>query len=127
MAGEASGRLRAHVPAIVEHRRTQGAFLRRNRLRIALAVALVEAVLVLVGALPWWGVLVLAAAGLALYLVVGRDSRRADVRDATWIAAVSQLTVVLVPVLAALVSALALVALVLLAAVALVALLRDRR
>jgi hypothetical protein len=127
MAGEASGRLRAHVPAIVEHRRIQGSFLRRNRLRIALAVALVEAVLVLVGALPWWGVLVLAAAGLALYLVVGRDSRRADVRDATWIAAVSQLTVVLVPVLAALVSALALVALVLLAAVALVALLRDRR
>jgi hypothetical protein len=128
MAGDASGRVEARVPAVIEHRASRyGSFLRRNRLKIALVVAVVEGFLVLAGVLPWWGVLLLAGLGLALYVGVGRESSSGGLRDVTWIAAVSQLTVVLVPVLALLVSALAVAALLLLAAVALVAVLRDRR
>ena len=127
MAGDASGRVEARVPAVIEHRRGRPGRLRRRRLTVALGLAVVEGFLVLVGVLPWWGVLLLAALGLALYVGVGRESSSGDVRDATWILAVSQLVVVLVPVLAVLVSALAVAALLLLAAVALVAVLRDRR
>ncbi|HEU0337329.1 MAG TPA: hypothetical protein VFR43_12275 [Gaiellaceae bacterium] len=127
MAGDASGRVEARVPAVIEHRRGRSGRLRRRRLTIALVLAVVQGFLVLLGVLPWWGVLLLAALGLALYVGVGRESSSGDLRDTTWILAVSQLVVVLVPVLAVLVSALAVAALLLLAAVALVAVLRDRR
>ncbi|HEY7730468.1 MAG TPA: hypothetical protein VH950_06150 [Gaiellaceae bacterium] len=127
MPGDASGRLQARVPAVIEHRQETRSWLRRRRLQIALAVAALEGLLVLVGVLPWWSVLVLAAVGLAAYLAVGRDSSSADVRDVTWIAAVSQLSVVLLPLLAAVVSVLVVVVVVLLAGAALVALLLDRR
>jgi hypothetical protein len=127
MAGDASSRVEARVPAVIEHRRGRAGRLRRRRLTIALVVAVVEGFLVLLGVLPWWGVLLLAALALALYVGVGRESSSGDLRDTTWILAVSQLVVVLVPVLAVLVSALAVAALLLLAAVALVAVLRDRR
>jgi hypothetical protein len=125
MAGDASGRVEARVPAVIEHRPSRyGSLLRRHRLKLALGIAIVEGFLVLAGVLPWWGVLLLAGLGLALYVGIGRESSSSDLRDVTWIAAVSQLTVVLVPVLAVLVSALALLVL---AAIALVAVLRDRR
>jgi hypothetical protein len=127
MPGDASGRLQARVPAVIEHRQGPRSRLRRRRVQIALAVAALEGLLVLVGVLPWWSVLVLAAAGLAAYLAVGRDSSNPDVRDVTWIAAVSQLSVVLLPLLAAVVSVLVVAVVVLLAGAALVALLLDRR
>jgi hypothetical protein len=127
MPGDASGRLEARVPAVIDHRQRARTWLRRRRLQIALAVAALEGLLLLAGVLPWWSVLVLAAAGLAAYLAVGRDSSRPDVRDVTWIAAVSQLSVVLLPLLAAVVSVLVVAVVVLLAAAALVALLLDRR
>ena len=114
--------------AIIEHGETLvGRYLRTRRLRLALILAVVEGILVLAGVLPWWAVLVLAAAGLGAYVAAGRESRREDVRHLTWIGAVSQLVVVLVPVLALVVSALAIAALVLLAAAALAALLLERR
>ena len=127
MTGDASGRIQARLPAVLEHRAARDGRLRRNRLKIALAIAVVEGLLVVVGAFPWWGALVLATAALVVYLAAGRESRRGDVRDATWIGAVSQLAVVLVPVLAAVVTARAVAALVVLAAVALIVLLRERR
>lgn len=104
-----------------------GRSLRGNRLRIALLIALVEGVLVLVGALDWWVVVVLAIAAVGLYATRGRGARRDEVREASWIFAVSQVAVVLVPALALVVTALAVFALVVLAVVALVLLLRDRR
>jgi hypothetical protein len=114
--------------AIIEHRETRaGRFLRRRKGRIALLVAVVEGVLVLAGVIPWWLVFVLAAGGLAAYIGFGRESRREDVRQLTWIAAVSQLAVVLVPAAALIVTVLAAIVLVILAAVALAALLLDRR
>ncbi len=115
-------------PATIEHRSTRfGRRVRDNRLRIALLVALVEGILVLVGSIDWWVVVLLAIAAVALYVVWGRSARREEVREISWIFAVSQVAVVLVPVLALVLTAFAVVALVLIAVVALVVLLQDRR
>lgn len=104
-----------------------GRRLRGNRLQIALIVALVEGVLVLVGAIDWWVVVLLAVAAVALYVLRGRSAKREEIHATSWILAVSQVVVVLVPVLALILTAFAIVALVLFAVVALVVLLRDRR
>ena len=113
---------------LIEHGETRRARrLRQNRYKVALAVAALEGILVLAGAIPWWVVVLLALISLVAYAGWGREHSSADVRVVTWTAAVSQLLVVLVPVLAGLVVVLAAVVVVLLAAVALAALLLDRR
>ena len=113
---------------VVEHRESQfSRRLRRRRVQIAVGIAAVEAVLVVAGLLPWWLVLAAAAGSVALYLWLGRDHTSPGVRAATWIAAVSQLIVVLVPVGLVVVGILAIVAVAILAAVALAMLLLDRR
>jgi hypothetical protein len=113
---------------LIEHGETRrGRSLRQNRVKVALGIAALEGILVLAGVVPWWIVLILAAAALVAYVAWGREHPSPDVRVVTWTAAVSQLAVVLVPVLAALVVVLAVVVVVLLAAVALAALLLDRR
>ena len=115
-------------PLTIEHGSTRlGRRLRENRLRIALVVAVLEGILVLLGSIDWWIVLVLAVAAVAFYVLRGRTARREEIREVSWIAAFSQLAVVLVPVLALVLTAFAVVALVLIAVVALVVLLRDRR
>lgn len=115
-------------PLTIEHGRNRlGKALRDNRLRIALLVALVEGVLVLVGEIPWWSVVLVAIVAVALYAGAGRKSGREEVRELSWIVAVSQVAVVLVPALALVLTAFAVVALVVIAVVALVVLLRDRR
>ena len=101
--------------------------LRQNRVRFALAIAALEGILVLVGAIEWWVVVLLALVALGVYAGWGREHRSPDVRFATWTAAVSQLVVVLVPLLAGVLIALAVVAVIALTAVALAALLLDRR
>jgi hypothetical protein len=115
-------------PLTIEHGSTRlGRELRENRLRLALLVALVEGILVLVGAIDWWVVVLLAVGAVVLYVARGRAARRAELRELSWIFAVSQVAVVLVPALVLVATAFAIVALVLLAVVALVVLLRDRR
>ena len=115
-------------PLTIEHRRSRfGRALRENRLRIAFLVALVEGILVLVGEIPWWSVVLVAIVAVALYVLVGRAAGREEVRELSWIFAVSQLAVVLVPALALILTAFAVVALVLIAVAALVVLLLDRR
>ena len=114
-------------PLTIEHGTSRfGRGLRENRLRIALLIALVEGILVLVGAIDWWVVVLLALGALALYVTRGRTAERDDLRQASWILAVSQVAVVLVPALALVLTALAVVALVFFALIALVILLRDR-
>jgi hypothetical protein len=115
-------------PLTIEHRSTRfGRALRENRLKFALIAALVEGVLVLVGAIEWWIVVLLALAAIAFYVLRGRTAQREEVREGSWILAVSQLAVVLVPALTLVLTAFAIVALVVVAVVALVLLLRDRR
>ncbi len=115
-------------PLTIEHGSNRlGRRLRENRLRIALLLALVEGVLVLVGEIDWWVVVLLAIGAAALYVTRGRTAQREELREASWILAVSQVAVVLVPALALVLTAFAIVALVLVAVFALVVLLRDRR
>jgi hypothetical protein len=115
-------------PVTIEHGSTRlGRQLRDNRLRIALIVALVEGILVLLGSIEWWVVVVLAIVSVAVYVLWGRAARREEIREVSWILGVSQVAVVLVPVLALVVTAFAVVALVVIAVVALIVLLRDRR
>lgn len=115
-------------PVTIEHRSSRlGRRLRENRLRVALIVALVEGILVLVGSVDWLVVLLLAIAAVAFYVTRGRSARREEVRELSWIVAVSQVAVVLVPALALVLTAFAVLALVVIAVVALVVLLRDGR
>jgi amino acid transporter len=115
-------------PLTIEHGTDRlGRFLRENRLKIALLVALVEGVLVLVGEIDWWVVVLVAIAAVFLYISRGRKTRSQKLREVSWIVAVSQLAVVLVPALALVLTALAIFVLIVLAVVALVVLLRDRR
>lgn len=114
--------------AVLEH--GQGSFgrrLQRNRLKVAIAVAALEGLLVLVGAVSWWVVVLLAIGAVVLYAQVGRDHRNPDVVNGTWVLAVAQLLVVVVPVLAAIAVALAAILVVAFAALALAALILDRR
>jgi hypothetical protein len=113
---------------VLEHRSSAGGrWLRAHRLRIALAIAVVEGVLVVLDVLDWWLALMIAAAAIGFYLVAGRDARSYSIRQTSWIAAASQALVVLVPVLVVVISWLAIVAVAILAVVALLLLFADRR
>jgi hypothetical protein len=113
---------------LIEHRESRHIRrVRQNRIKVALAVAALEGILVLAGAIPWWIVVLLALGALAAYAGWGREHPNPDVRTLTWTAAVSQLVVVLVPIVAGALVVLAAFAVVVLAAVALAALVLDRR
>lgn len=115
-------------PLTIEHGSTRfGRQLRENRLKAALLVAVVEGLLVLFDVIDWWVVVLAAILAVVLYVWRGRAARREELREASWILAVSQVAVVLVPALVLVATALAVFALVLLAVVALVVLIRDRR
>ena len=112
---------------VVEHGESpRGRRLRHNRLKIALVVAAIEGIVVLAGGIPWWFVVLLAAAAVALYVYV-RAQGRSELVQLAWIAAFSQVALVLVPVVASFVLVLAILVVVAFAIVALVALARDRR
>ena len=112
---------------VVEHGETARARrLRHNRLKIALVVAAIEGVVVLAGGIPWWFVVIMAVAAVALYIAV-RDRGRSELVQLAWIAAFSQVVLVVVPVIATFLLVLAILVVVAFAVVALVALATDRR
>lgn len=113
---------------VIEHESSStGRWLRDRRFKLALCVAVVEGLLVVFDVIPWWVALTAAAGVLAFYVWFGRTSSSATLRQATWIAAASQVMVALVPVLVIVATTLAIVAVGLLAVLALVFLLADRR
>jgi len=114
-------------PRIIEHGESSSArWLRERRLRLALLIAFVESLLVLFSAHGWRYVIIAVIVALTGYWFLGR--RRTGVAyEITWIAAVSQLLAVLVPVLWVLVKTLALIVLIALAVFLLAALLLDRK
>ena len=101
--------------------------LRRNRLRIAFWIAVVEGALLVFGVLNRWATLLVAAVIILGYFAVAPRLRSGPLRDVTWIAAVSQALVALIPILLIVVGTLALVAVGILAVVALIVLFGDRR
>ena len=113
---------------VVEHGTTRtGRWLERNRLRFALWIAVVEAILLIAGLISRPVALLVAALVIVAYFWLGRRFARGPARDVAWIAAVSQALVALVPVLLFVVGVVAVVAVAILAVVALAVLLRDRR
>jgi hypothetical protein len=112
---------------VLEHREGASArWLRERRLRLALLIAFVESLVVLLSAHSWRYVVIAVVLALAAYWFLGRH-RPGLVYEVTWIAAVSQLLAVLVPVLWVLVKTVAIIVLVVLALFLLAALLLDRR
>jgi hypothetical protein len=103
-----------------------GRWLRARRLKLALWVAVIEGLLVAVHVISWWVAVFVAAAVIAYYFWAGRRLRSDLARQASWIAALSQALVAMVPVLVIIVGTLALIAVGVLAVVALFALLSDR-
>lgn len=94
--------------------------------RAALAIAVVEAVLVVIGVIPRWVAVVAAVVLLAAYAVRGRKAASPSLRQGMWALALSQALVLLVPLVLWLLGALVVIVLAALAAVVVVALLLDR-
>ncbi len=112
----------------LEHGTTRSSrWLRENRVKIALWIAVVEGILVLVGVVPRLAALAVALLVIAGYFALGRGLAMPAARQTAWIAAASQAFVALVPVLAIILGTLALIAVGLIAVVALVLLFGDRR
>lgn len=104
-----------------------GRWLRENRIRLALAIAVSEGVLVAFEVINGWAALIVALLLLFLYITYGRKLHWDWAREASWIAATSQAFVALVPVLVIIIGTLALIGVAVIAAVALVLLFSDRR
>jgi FtsH-binding integral membrane protein len=112
---------------VLEHGSTRsGRWLRRQRTTIALVIAVVEAILLLFGAINRPLAIVVAVAVILLYLWIGRRLRPPIAHDIAWIAAVSQGLVALVPLLLFVLTAVAVVAVAILAVVALIVLFSRR-
>lgn len=112
---------------VLEHGSTRGGrWLRRNRTAIALAIAIVEGILLLFGAIDRPLAIVVAVAVIVLYLWIGRRLRPQGAHDVAWIAAVSQALVALIPLLLFVLTAVAVVGVAILAVVALIVLFTRR-
>jgi hypothetical protein len=112
----------------LEHDSTRsGRWLRARRLRIALWIAVIEAVLAaFLHDVSRWTILVLALIFVPIYLTWGH--RQGDtVRQISWIAAASQALAVVAAALAFFIGAIVLILALIFAAVALFLILADRR
>ncbi|MGH3102791.1 MAG: hypothetical protein ACRDN6_01670 [Gaiellaceae bacterium] len=114
-------------PALEHGTSRTGRWLRARRARIALWIAVAEGLLVVFDVIPGSIALLVGAGVIALYLFVGRRLAFDAARQVSWVAALSQVLVALVPVLLFFVSVLAILALAVLALIALFALFADRR
>jgi heme A synthase len=113
---------------VLEHGSTRsGRWLRRNRTRFAFTIAVIEAILLVFGAIHRPAALLVAVLVIVAYFWLGRRFRSPFARDVAWIAAVSQALVALVPLLLFVVTAVAVVAVAILAIVALIVLFSGRR
>ena len=99
-----------------------------NDARIALWIALAEAIIVTVfHDVSRWSVIGIAIVAVAVYFVAGRESRSHTFRQITWIFAASQLLAVLAAILALILLWTAILAAVIFAIVALYFVFSDRR
>ena len=113
---------------MIEHGSTRSSrWLHDRRTRLALWIAIAEGILVAVDVIPWLVAILVAALVLVGYFAWARWQRSQTVRETSWVLAVSQAFVALVPVLVIVVGTLALIAVAALAVIALVLLFSDRR
>ncbi len=92
---------------VIEHGEGRSSrWLRENRLRLAILVALVETALVVGDVIGWYVAVGVAAVIIGFYFLVGRRSRRPWLRQLSWSLAVSQALPVVVPFAALAVGAL---------------------
>jgi cytochrome b561 len=114
---------------VIDHGSSRsGRWLRARRIRFALWIAAIEAIIVAVAHdVSRWTVIALAIVAVALYVVAGRESRSDTFRQVSWIFAASQLLAVLAAILAFIVFWTAIIAVVVFAAVALFFVFTDRR
>jgi hypothetical protein len=112
---------------VVEHGTSRsGRWLREHRFRLALWIAVLEAVLVaLTDDLSRWTVIVLAAISVTVYFLLGRQ-RQGTFRHVTWIAAASQALALIAVSLAFFVGMFVLIVAGIFALVALVMIFSDR-
>jgi uncharacterized membrane protein YdbT with pleckstrin-like domain len=111
----------------IEHGSSRtGRWLRQHRMRFTLWLAAAEGLLYIVTLLSFWPLVALAVIFVAVWVWAGRNSRSDTVRQVTWILAVAQLLVLLVPIAWALVKTVAIVMVALLAIAALVFLVTER-
>jgi hypothetical protein len=107
---------------VLEHREHRTSrWLRENRLRVAVLVALLETLLVVASLVQWKWVVVGAGIVFVFHLFVGRRARWDSLRQLSWAAAVSQTLPVLLPLVAVVIGTLLVLA-VLIAAVVILAL-----
>lgn len=111
---------------VLEHGSTRsGRWLGRQRTTIALVIAVIEAILLVFGAINRPLAIVVAVAVIVLYLWIGRRLRP-PLHDVAWIAAVSQALVALIPLLLLVLTTVAVIAVAALAVVALIVLFSRR-
>jgi len=101
-------------------------WLRERRFRTALWIALIEGLLVILHVIDKWAAIGVAVVILGLYFLLGRNSKSPTIREVSWVAAVSQAILILVPIIVAIVGTIALILVALIAVVALVALFAER-
>ena len=113
--------------ASVEHRSTRtGRWLRANRIKFSLWIAVGEGIIVAFTHYSRWVVIALAIPLLAIYVFWGRHARSDTARQVSWIGGASQSLAVVVVILSFLIYWLALVTAGVFAAIALLFLLSDR-
>jgi hypothetical protein len=112
---------------VIEHRSSSASlWLRERRFRTALWIALIEGLLVILGVIDRWVATGIAVVIIALYFLLGRGANSPTVRQVSWVAAVSQAILILVPIVFAIIGTVALVLVAIIAVVALVALFAER-
>jgi hypothetical protein len=111
----------------IDHRSSRASlWLHERRIRIALWIALIEGLLVVLHVINRWAAIGVAVVIIALWFIGGRSSTNSTVRQLTWILAVSQAALILVPIVIAIVGTVALILVGIIAVVALVALFAER-
>jgi hypothetical protein len=113
--------------ALPRNESRRGGLIRSNWLRGAFLIAGAEAALIVVGVIPRWVAVGVAAASVVGYFARGRSIPSQPARRAMWAIAVSQALVLFVPLLLWVLSALVLLVLAAFAVILLVVLVLDRR
>jgi len=105
-----------------------GRWLRANRMRIALWIAVLEAVLAaFTHDISRWTIIALAAIFVPIYLLWGRHRHNDVVRQVSWIAAASSALAVVAAIFASLIGTFVLILAAVFAGVALLLIFADRR